>query len=244
MIKAPSWSLHDLNFVLTCFKKSGSEKMTQKQINTALIDERKRIGTWKGEKNLSWQISRLSKTSKHRKHDEEKIRTPHAYINVVKFIKKCVRCTEQKAEDIYLSKIIESGISDYNFYDPNQRNLAAIRFDHPKRCKDMLYIAFTSEDYDDLDEDGPAITYEMNEETGELIEILTPPEPKDEKQPSGNIWTCKSPYIYQQVLTGQVTRRVLEAYLHQVANIKHKDKRATKDYTPVYVNCCVQTNVL
>ena len=227
MIKAPSWSLHDLNFVLDCFKKSGSEKMTQKQINTALIDERKRIGTWKGEKDLSWQISRLSKTSKHRAHDEDKIRTPHAYINVVGFIKKCVRCTEQKAEDIYLGRIIESGISDYNFYDPNQMNLSAIRFDHPKTCKGKLYIAFTSEDYDDMVDDTTDISYEMDEETGELIEKITQKEPS--KEPASNIWTVKTPFIYQQVLTGQVTKRVLEAYLIEMAN----------DYEPIYINCCV-----
>lgn len=138
--------------------------------------------------------------------EERTIRNREGYNEVVKKIMNCLRIEETEASKIYTDSICLSGIAPYDFYDVNQRNLKTIRFYAPKACKAMIYIAFISENYDDGSEDSE-ISYETDD-----------------------IWTIKTPYVYQQVLIGQVTKKVLESYL---------TLKSSGEYIPIFINTLI-----
>jgi hypothetical protein len=186
MGKGQKWDLEDLTFVLRLYK----QRTKQREINRLLIADRKSRGVWEGEKDLSNRISRLSPNSKHRSTEERKIRNRVGYDTVTRFIQKCKRCDQTKASEIYTNHIYLSGIAPYDFYDPNNRSMATIRYNVPREgCKAPLYIAFTSDDYDFMDEEDIP-----------------------------DIWTVLSPYTYNQILNGKITVDKLQDYLFELAD--------------------------
>jgi len=166
------------------------KKLTQREIKNIIDGDRISRGVYEGKGISTNTISRLSPRSKHRRSYENTIRSNWAYYSVPKFIARCLHCNISKAEDVYLTHIIESGISPFDFYDANQRCLAAVRYEHPELCDDDVYIAFTSEDYNEM--------FELEEDNEE-------------------IWTVKTHWVYNDILKGKVTLPAINTFLTEMA---------------------------
>jgi len=193
-------SLDELNLIVALFKQGYKQrvsanrqpdKMSLDSIEGMVNRGRERMGTLETEGYISTNtISKLSPNSKHRRGYESKIRSDWAYFSVPLFIAKCLHCNLSKAEDVYLTHIIESGISPFDFFNPNEVNLAAIRFSVPKACGDHIYIAFTSDDYNDM--------FELDDD-------------------NEDIWTVKTFWTYNDVLKGKVTLDAVTTFLTEMA---------------------------
>lgn len=221
-------SLRELKFIIELYDKglkqrirSGGrpDKYHPDSIEGRVNRERRRLGI---DKKVSTNtISRLSPKSKHRVKYEADVRSEWSYYEIPKFIGKCLRLSLVKAQDRYLTHILESNIAPFDFFDENQRNLVSIRFGY-QDCKSPLYFAFTSEDYDWMEDHTE--TYKINPITG--INELIVTEPEDHI----DLWTVKTPYNYTDVITGRLPLERIQVWLNNMAD---------GEYEPIFVNTLI-----
>jgi hypothetical protein len=198
--------------ILRLFSLKGSQKVTQKEIKNRIDYDRMRAGTYTGHGISSNSISERSPGSRHRiKHVTKQISRWGEW-NVSHVIAKCLHCSLGDARDIYRDYILP--ISPFDFYDPNARNMVALRIATPSSCDSKIYIAFTSVGYDEM--------YEIEDDGGETLESKMGTKPLKD-----NVWTVKTPFTYSNVLKGKVTMEVITNYLNSLENM---------DYEWIFVN--------
>lgn len=197
--KPTNLSMFEFREINRLYNLKGSQKVTQREIKNRIDYDRMRTGTYTGQGISTNTISRLSPKSKHRTAFKNKIVSVWGEWDVSHVIAKCMHRSIGEARDIYFDYVLP--ISPFNFYDPNNGNMVAIRIAKPP-CKSQIYIAFTSVGYDEI--------YEIYNEGDPIENEIGTKASKD------NVWMVKTPFTYLDVLKGKISMEVITNYLNSL----------------------------
>lgn len=185
------------------YKLTGSEKMTQKAIKASIDYDRMRAGTYKGRGISTNTVSRLSPGSKHRTAMVTKTVSAWGEWDVSHFISRCQHCSLREARGIYFNNVLP--ISPYNFYDPNNRNMMAIRTGVPSECDAQIYFVISTIGYESW----------LNEDEDEDEDV---PESDTGVKETPNLWTFKTPFTYKDVLKGKLPLFAVMKYIDTIVD--------------------------